>query len=466
MSGKKRTYVSVADDELRRLREAQSRLRDVRRDLPTVLDGVRKEMRKDLDRRLSAVDDRQRRFDTAISGLGDQVRSVERNAQARLAEQGGQLRSEFDRDLTAVRHDVATRLAAQSAAVAQALDAERAARTRDMAEVRGQVQQLAASVHADQAQAEAVARQWLEGAETLRAFIETELHHQRFAPGRLAALTRLLTDALGNGEVGMWQAAAVAAQAAHRDLSELRSTLELRQRAHMALNAQLCGELRMLQERATANAKLPLSEGTEAPADGAAFVDFWTDGQNAATAAEIAELLRSSEADELDGDALCAALTDDVPRLSARLDELVELATEAEIGSQLRASIADRVVDVLADNGYDVEIDGGYEESDQRRGFLAKADHADGSRVVVTVLPMRDGRAELALHSFDEDTGDDETRRHRAEALRNQLCTEGLAMPPMVEAGGPDGRVRDVPSLVKRRAAQQARPDSRPAAGR
>jgi hypothetical protein len=466
MSGKKRTYVSVADDELRRLRQAQSRLQDLRRDLPAVLDGVRKEVRKDLDRRLSAVDDRQRRFDKAISGLGEQVQTVERSAQARLAEQGKRLRAEFDHDLTAVRNDVAAGLAAQASAVERALDAERTARTRDMAEVCGQVQELAESVHADRAQAEAVARQWLEGAETLRAFIDTELHHQRFAPGRLAALARQLTDARGNAQVGMWQAAAVAAQSAHRDLSELRSTLELRQREHLALNAQVCGELRILQQRATANAALPLSDGTEPPASGARFVDYWTDGQNAATAAEIAELLRAAEADELDTDALRVTLTEDDPRLAARLDELVELATEAEIGSQLRASIADRVVDVLAHNGYDVEIDGGYEESDQRRGFLAKADHADGSRVVVTVLPMRDGRAELALHSFDEDTGDDETRRHRAEALRNQLCTEGLQMPPMVEAGGPDGRVRDVPSLVKRRAAQQAGPDSRAAAGR
>ena len=452
MSGQKRTYVSVADDELRRLREAQSRLQQVQRDLPTVLAGVRKEVRTEFDQRLSAVDDRQRRFDTAISGLGDQVKSVERNAQRRLEAQGKQMRKEFQSDISSARVEMSTRLAEHARSVDEALAEEQAARHRDMDAVTGQLQDLEKSVRDDRERAEAVARQWLEGAATLQAFIDTELAHQRFAPGRLEALSRQLADAQSNADIGMWEAAAVAAQAAHRDLSELRTTLELRQREHMELNALVLEQLLVLQRTAAANASLPLSEGTETPASGEAFVDYWTNGQNAEVTAQIAEHLRTIEADELDGDALRGMLTDEVPRLGARLEKLVEAATEAEITSQLRASIADRVIDVLADNGYDIEINGGYEESDQRRGFLANADHADGSRVVVTVAPMEDGRAELNVHSFDEDTGDEETRQHRAVALRDQLRSEGLEMGPLVEASGePDANVRDVPLLVQPR---------------
>lgn len=451
MSGKKRTYVRVADDELRRLRQAQSRLQDVRRDLPTVLDGVRKQVRTEFDQRLSGVNERQRRFDSAISGLGDEVRSVERNAQHRLEEHSRRVRAEFDREISTVREDVSTQLAVHARVVDQALAEERAARQHDMEVVAGQLQELEQSVRGDRERAEAVARQWLEGAETLHAFIDSELSHRRFAPGRLETLTRQLADAQSHADAGMWQAAAVAAQSAHRDLSELRSTLELQQREHMALNALAREQLLVLRQKAAANSSLPLSQGTEPPADAVGFVDYWTHGQNAAVTTEIAERLSAVEADELDGDALRAMLSDDAPRLATRLDELVEAATEAEISSQLRASIADRVVDVLAANGYDIEIDGGYEESDQRRGFLAQADHADGSRVVVTVVPMDDGPAELSVHSFDEDTGDDETRRHRADALREQLRAEGLEMDPLVEAaGGPDQRVRDVTSLVQR----------------
>ena len=460
MSGKKRTYVSIADDELRRLRQAQSRLQEVRKDLPTLLAGVRKEARADVDRRMSEVDARQRRFDSAISGLGEQVRGVERDAQRRLDEQSHRLRAQFDRDISvtraqfghdlgAVRAEVSAKLAAQASAVDAALAHESEVRRREHAAVVGQIERLEQDVRADRQRAEHAARQWLSDAETLRAFIDTEQAHQRFAPGRLAALSRQLDDARTNAGAGMWQAAAVAAQTAFRDLSDLRNTVELLAQQHIALNAEARTQLLVLAEQAAANAALEPSEGTDS--DGVGFVDYWTDGQNAAVTREIGERLRAVEADELDGQALRAVLTDEAPGFAARLDELVECATEHEIASQLRASIADRVVDVLAGNGYDIEIDGGYEASDQRRGFLAKADHADGSRVVVTVVPTDDGRAELTLHSFDQDTGDDETRWHRADTLRDQLEAEGLEMGKLREApGGPEARVHDVPALVRR----------------
>jgi hypothetical protein len=458
MSGKKCTYVSIADDELRRLRQAQSRLQEVREDLPTLLDGVRAQVRTDVDRRLSEVDARQRRFDSAIFGLGDQVRSVESSAQRRLDEQSRRLRKQFDRDLDAthaqfgrdvgaVRDELSAKLAEQASAVNQALTEESMARRRELAAVGGQLDRLAREVRSDRDQAENAARQWLSDAETLRIFIDTELAHRRFAPGRLAALSHQLDDARTNAGTGMWQAAAVVAQTAYRDLSELRTTLELQQQEHLALNAEARTQLLVLQQQAAANAALEPSRGTDA--GGIGFVDYWTNGQNAVLSAEIDERLRAVEADELDGDALRVFLTDKAPQLAVRLDELVESATEAEIASQLRASIADRVVDVLAGNGYDIEIDGGYEGSDQRRGFLAKADHEDGSRVVVTVAGMADGRAELTVHSFDQDTGDDETRWHRADALRNQLRAEGLEMGALREApGGPDAKVQDVPALI------------------
>jgi hypothetical protein len=458
MSGKKRTYVSIADDELRRLRQAQSRLQEVRQDLPTLLDGVRAQVRTDVARRLSEVDARQRRFDSAISGLGDQVRDVENNAQRRLDEQSRRLRKQFVRDLDAtraqlgrdlgvVRDEVSAKLAEQASAVKRALDEESTTRRRELAAVGGQVDRLAREVRSDREQAENAAQQWLSDAETLRIFIDTELAHSRFAPGRLAALSRQLDDARTNAGAGMWQAAVVAAQTAYRDLSELRTTLELRQQEHLALNAEARTQLLILRQQAAANAALKPGAGTNA--GGVGFVDYWTGGQNAAVSAEIEERLRTVEADELDGEALRVVLTDDVPRLAVLLDELVDSSTEAEIASQLRASIADRVVDVLAGNGYDIEIDGGYEGSDQRRGFLAKADHEDGSRVVVTVAAIDDGRAELTVHSFDQDTGDDETRWHRADALRNQLRAEGIEMGALREApGGPDAKVQDVPALI------------------
>jgi hypothetical protein len=450
MSGRKVSYVSVASDELQELKKAQSRLQMVRKDLPKLLNGVQSQVRGEFERRFAEFDARQQRFDTAVENLGAEVRVVEASSQRRLNEQARWMRKALDHDISLVRDEMSARLNEQTDRLHRAVAEESVARRRDMSMVAKQLHGLEDTVRAERKRAEKVAKQWLSGAEVLRGFIERELAHQRFAPGRLDALSQELADAENNGQAGLWQAAAVAAQTAHRQLSELRSTLELQEREHLALNAQAHEQILVLRGHAEANALLPLSEGTPAPKDGSSFVDYWTRGQHRVVAGEISELVRKVEADELDREQLSAALREDIPRLRTELDTLVEAATAAEIGSQLRASIADRVVEVLAGNGYDCAIDGGYEGSDQRCGFLAKADHPDGSRIVVTVLPVNDkGTAELSVHSFDEDTADDETRLRRAQALAEQLREEGLQLTPLVEVrGGPDPRMHDVPGLL------------------
>ena len=50
MSGEKRTYVSIDTQELRRLREQESRLRSIRSDLPGCLDEIRNQAQGAIDR--------------------------------------------------------------------------------------------------------------------------------------------------------------------------------------------------------------------------------------------------------------------------------------------------------------------------------------------------------------------------------------------------------------------------------
>ena len=53
MSGEKRQYVRVEDRELRRLREQDSRLRSLQRDLPEPLQAVREQARGEFQQRLA-----------------------------------------------------------------------------------------------------------------------------------------------------------------------------------------------------------------------------------------------------------------------------------------------------------------------------------------------------------------------------------------------------------------------------
>ncbi|MEE4359374.1 MAG: hypothetical protein V2I97_23080 [Desulfococcaceae bacterium] len=70
MSGEKRTYVSVEERELRRLREQESCLRTVNRDLPERLNAIR-----------------QQRQEKMVKGLQSDLSRLEKDTQQRLARQ-------------------------------------------------------------------------------------------------------------------------------------------------------------------------------------------------------------------------------------------------------------------------------------------------------------------------------------------------------------------------------------------
>ncbi len=60
MSGEKCKYVRVEEQELRRLREQESRLRSVQNDLPERLNAVREQARQEFQQRLAPLENRAR----------------------------------------------------------------------------------------------------------------------------------------------------------------------------------------------------------------------------------------------------------------------------------------------------------------------------------------------------------------------------------------------------------------------
>jgi hypothetical protein len=61
MSGEKCKHVRVEEQELRRLREQDSRLRSLQRDLPDRLNAIRADAQRDLQQRLAPLEQRAQR---------------------------------------------------------------------------------------------------------------------------------------------------------------------------------------------------------------------------------------------------------------------------------------------------------------------------------------------------------------------------------------------------------------------
>jgi hypothetical protein len=459
MSGRKVSYVSIEESEARRMREAQARLTTLRADLPSLLDKVRADTRRETDQRLRDTEQRQQRYAAAVNRLSGEIRKVESAAQRRTEEATRRLRAEMAGEMAVAEqrhaadlaeHDRQLRatVAAGEQRLRSAIAAESAVREQVTEQLARDIEKVGRDVAAHREHEAEAARQWLADAAVLRDFIDTELAHERLAPGRLARLDQDLRLAAANAGSGLSQAAVAQAQAAYAGLSELRATVELREQEWAELRGQARERLLLLRGVVAAVAR---PEGADEGVD----VDFWTRGQYRALADEITRAVAVTErtgADAAGPDELRKLLEVTAPRLQAEHERLVETAAAAANNSQLRANIADRVVQTLAVAGYNRDVDGGYEGEDFRGGFVARTRHEDGSEVLVTVLPVDErGTAELAVHSVDAGVGSEEERRARAGALIAQLRDAGLTVSDPAEAQ-PSAQLdalRDIPRIKK-----------------
>lgn len=95
MSGEKRRYVSVEDNELRRLREQESRLRSISQDLPERLNAVRQEAQREFQQRLAPLEKRAQEQQKEVQNLRSNLRDVERTTNQRLQQQRQEFQSKM-----------------------------------------------------------------------------------------------------------------------------------------------------------------------------------------------------------------------------------------------------------------------------------------------------------------------------------------------------------------------------------
>ncbi|WP_250292947.1 hypothetical protein [Frankia sp. CiP1_Cm_nod1] len=465
MSGRKTAFVRIEESEWRRAQRAAARLRDVQSDLPQVIEGVREQARRDAQQAADEIQRRQRSAERTIDQLSSRARELESEVNRRLDEQARQMFDSLDSTATQVRDEARKALAERERALRSAVAQERRRRERDVSELRGGLAELAA----DRKRAVEAASRWVRDAHAVRDLIRETLPFDRYAPGRLEALERDLAAVGDVLDAGLGEAALAGAQRAYHGLSDLRVELEWADREWHLLRAAARDALLVVQGLIEHNADRAAvdADGEELP-DVPLEVDYWSNGALSRLRAEVAATLGLlvDEASPPSTDTMRELVDQRAPAFERRLAEIVEEAGLAQLGSQLRANIADIVVRTLVDNGFSL-ADATYGGEDYRNAFFAKVEHPDGGEVVVDVSPSTAGPAacELKVLSYDRDTGSEEIREARARELAAALREHGLdAGVPQPAGGEPDARYRDIESI--RRAAPQAgtdAPQGRPA---
>jgi hypothetical protein len=460
MSGVKRITVPVDTDEWARAQRAVNQLREVNRELPGMLEAVRRDGQAAIERATAEVTARQDAVDQVLAGLSEQTRMMEARTRQRLAAQSALLRGELRDTVGQLRADTRTALEGQERRLTESLERERLERERETSQLRDEV----AGMRAGREEARALARAYVADAEVMHEAIDRELPHDRFAPGRLAELRSRLDVARGNVESGLGEAALAQAQEAYLRLSELRAEVELSHTAWQAARLEAGNAVTLLEQQISLNANPDAVDENGDKIEGYTLdADFWSEGE-LSRLREAASGLAARLADEASPPS-AAELRQIADQAGGDLDErltsILATAQARQVASQARANLAELVVTTLEEtSGYTWEEGQAiYAGDDERRAFYAKLRHLDDSEIVVEVAPDDTGKAcTLRILSYDAGLPDEEERVRRAHAVHASLRAQGVeAGTPMADAERPDPRLADFTSLRARVPADRTR---------
>lgn len=285
-------------------------------------------------------------------------------------------------------------------------------------------------MQAERQQKEQLAKDLWADVETVWQQIDRDYQHQRFAPGKLADLRRDLDFANADiqAKPGLFEAAISTSRQTYLKLVDLRLELEQKEREWELYYQAALTDLRSLIAEIKANRKceIEVGEGKEAERF-QVEVDYWTKGRLSEYESQLSWL----ETQLLEGEstltteelkAICEQITQQQPILGG----ILEQAKLSILGSQMRAEIADQVVETLTGLGYTL-VDDTYEGEDERNAYVVKVKNIAGDEVVTVVSPESEfGANSISINSFSDTLIDEQATRQNAEAIFKLLNDAGV----------------------------------------
>lgn len=433
MSGRKETYVSVAEREIQRLRESDAKLRTVQSDLPQRLAEIRNSMAEEARLQSNRMDQRWRQFQTTADQLESDLATLERESQQRLREGLAQARTEFTNLVSGERAERLAHEQQMRTDYTSLIEKERSERQQQMAELQGRV----GSIEGREENLRQMASAWLQDLGLLRDDV-ARLPHQRFAPGAMDRIVGHIEQATLNLRNDASQVAIGQAQTAYFDLVELRAEVLLKEQQFEAEYLRALEAVRALIEEVRANREaLITNEEATTDDDIKVDIDFWSRGDLSQISEQLHEIRSrlEKEKETLSLDQVRESEAQ-VTALEVKLPEVVERARRTIINSQACQNVAEIVAEVMEQQGYTVQ-DGTYEGEDQREAYAIKMRNRGGDEFVTIIRPSQEHELEYSTEMNFYDRSRDETMRQTfAQAVYAGLNREGLNATPPKETLG------------------------------
>ena len=390
MSGHKRATVTISEEEYRRLHQADMKRRFKEHSRTNARTSAQTE---DLRSTLQGMENRQQLLAQALLDLdqdfdwmGAEMRDDILAQNARCYQSLATIIEETNRDANASVELLSQRFT------------EEMQREREQYHYHLQAlsQRLDVYEQREQSKAEA-ARKWLRQSVAFADFIQQQFDHERFLPGRLSRILGSLNFAQNNLAGGFFEASLQTSQQAFLQLSELHFELEQRivewQSEYAKTQGALAGFITEMEMNSTVNAFGLEGEELAEQVD----LAYWSNGRYRELLDKSRHLLAllSREQRSISTEELKQTYNELLPIVGERFESIIYDARLNALNSQLRMNIAERALQALEIQGFRLNT-AGYANQDMRAGFKAHLENADGSQVMIEVLPTDKTKQELA----------------------------------------------------------------------
>lgn len=347
-------------------------------------------------------------------------------------------RREYLRIAREQRQEYTQLIAEQERKFTTLMETERQERERGQQILQQQLDQIAGEIERERQRKEQLAQDLLSDVEAVWQGIERDYQHERFAPGRLAKLRQELDLAQSNIQSGVSQAAIATSQKTYLALADLRLELEQKEQEWQLLYQSALTNAGILMKQVDANQQCEAKfEGYEAEGF-QVDVDYWSQGK----LSQYEQELRKLESRLKNGESSLTAdevkeIGEQIVALEPQLEEIIEQARRAILGSQMRAEIADQVLEALTSQGYNLvnpEQDTGYEGNDQRASYMIKVKNIAGDEVVTVISPQQEsGVNSISINTFSTTFVDENATQQNAQAVVEALEQEGIQSHGQIE---------------------------------
>lgn len=414
MSGRKQTYVSIADRELRRLREQAGRLRTLQTDLPERLAEIRSSTMAELRAQNARMDQRWSQFRERTNQLQSELKDLERDSQRRLQEGLKTARKEYTGLVKQERAERLKHQAQMRKEYTSLINQERSERLQQIGELQSRVGHL----EDREDRLHKMAASWLQDLRILQDGVD-QLPHERFAPGGMQRIAGLIAQAGANLSNGASQTALTQAQNAYFQLIELRADVLFREQEFEAAYCVALEQVRSLIEEVKQNRQGVITDEEGKEQDIQVDIDFWSKGM----LTQFLDRLQSIETTLREQRSTLSIeevrqKEEEANALRPQLVDAVEQARLAIINSQACYNVAEIIAEVMEGQGYRVEK-GTYEGEDQRGAYAIKMRNLGGDEFVSIITPSE--QQELAYNTemnFFDRNRDETMRQTFARSLR------------------------------------------------